>query len=107
MNRTERVEPIKPKDIMDNLSDVIHPAIITAVNEILKEQYRGNSATIKQKDIISRALTLCPEITQNEIFDKKWMDFEHIFKKAGWDVKYDGPGYRESYDAYFVFSAKK
>lgn len=105
--RIERVEPIKPKDIMDNLDDIIHPAIIKAVNYILREQYRGSAVTIKQKDITSKAMEFCPELTSKEIFEKKHMDFESIFEKAGWKVRYDKPGYNESYEPYFEFSAKK
>ena len=104
--RIERVEPIKPKDIMDNLDDIIHPAIIKAVNALLKEKYRGGTVTIKQKDIVSKAKEFCPELTSNEIFDKEHMDFEPIFIKAGWKVTYDKPGYNESYEPYFEFSAK-
>ena len=108
MNRAERVEPIKPKDIMNNLSDVIHPAVIKAVNELLKDKYRGSSTSIKQKEIVAKAISLCSEITKDEIFEKKWMDFESIFRKAGWDVHYHSPDYTEnSYDEYFTFSAKK
>jgi hypothetical protein len=107
MNRTERVEPIKPKDIMDNLEDIIHPAVIKAVNELLKEQYRGTQVTIKQKDIATKAVALDSSITEEEIYKKKWMDFEHIFYKAGWEVKYNSPDRDESYDEFFQFSAKK
>lgn len=105
--RIERVEPIKPKDIMDNLDDIIHPAVIKAVNAILKEQYRGDSVTILQKDIVKRAKEFCPELTSAEMFEKKHMDFEPLFKKAGWIVKYDSPAYCETYEPSFEFSAKK
>jgi len=107
MNRAERVEPIKPKDIINNLTDIIHPAIIKAVNELLKEKYRGSSVSIKQKEIVSKALSICSEITRNEIFEKNWMDFESVFRKAGWDVRYNSPDRDESFDEYFTFSAKK
>jgi len=108
MNRAERVEPIKPKDIMDNLSDVIHPAVIKAVNELLKEKYRGSQVSITQKAIAAKAVSICSDITKDEIFEKKWMDFETIFRKAGWDVRYHSPDYTENYyDEYFTFSAKK
>lgn len=107
MKRTERVEPIKPKDIIDNLDDIIHPAVIKAVNELLKEKYRGSEVNIKQKDIVAKILSINPEITTKEIDEKKWMDFEPIFIKAGWIVKYDKAAYNEDYDSYFTFSAKK
>ena len=107
-NRAERVEPIRPKDIIDNLNDIIHPAIIKAVNELLKEKYRGSQVSITQKDIVSKSISICPELKKDEIFEKKWMDFESIFRKAGWDVRYHSPDYTEDYyNEYFTFSAKK
>jgi hypothetical protein len=105
MSRVKRVEPIKPKDILDNLEDVIHPAVVQAVNELLKEQFRGGSCTIKQKDIESRAKKISG-VTSTEIYDKKWMDFEPIFRKAGWKVSYNSPDRDEDFDSYFSFSAK-
>lgn len=29
-----------------------------------------------------------------------------VYEKAGWKVSYDKPGYNESYDPYFKFTAK-
>lgn len=104
--RIARVEPVKPKDIIDNLDDIIHPAVIKAVNALLKERYRGGSATIKLKEVIKKAREFCPELTEKEMEEKKYYDFEPVFQKAGWKVKYDQPGYNESYDSYFEFSAK-
>ena len=34
-------------------------------------------------------------------------DFEPIYEKAGWKVSYDGPGYNESYDGYYIFKKDK
>lgn len=104
--RTERVEPIKPKDIIDNLDDIIHPAVIKAVNALLKEQYRGGTVTIKLKEVISRAKQICPDLSPQEMEDKKHLDFEPVFRKAGWKVTYDQPGWDETYDSYFEFSSK-
>lgn len=39
--------------------------------------------------------------------DMRWLNFEEAFRKNGWDVAYDGPGFNESYDAYFQFRAKR
>jgi hypothetical protein len=104
--RTERVEPIKPKDIIDNLDDIIHPAVIKAVNTLLKEQYRGGTTRITLKEISKKAKEICPELTTKEMEDKKHLDFEPVFRKAGWKVTYDQPGWDESYDSFFEFSAK-
>lgn len=106
-NMGKTVKPLKPSDIVDNLETIIPSVVIEAVNNLLKKKFRGTSATIKQQEIIDEIIRLDDSMTSRKIFDEKWMDFEEIFKKNGWAVKYDGPGYSESYDAYFVFTPKK
>jgi hypothetical protein len=103
----KEVKAIKPSDIMDNLDTIIDPAVIQAVNEILKEKFRGDSVTILQKDIVSRAIKINSKLTSDILYKNHHLDFEPIFRKAGWSVSYDKPGYNESYEASFEFKPKK
>ena len=93
---------------MDNLENIIPQSIILAVNELLTEKYRGTGeVSIKQKDIIERVLSIDDTLTKNIIFEKKYMDFEDLYRKSGWSVSYDKPSYDENYDAYFIFNKNK
>jgi hypothetical protein len=103
----KEVQAIKPSDIMDNLDTIIDPAVIQAVNEILKEKFRGDSVTILQKEIVSRAIKINPKLTSDILYKNHHLDFEPIFRKAGWSVRYDKPGYNESYEATFEFRSNK
>jgi hypothetical protein len=103
---TKEIRPISPDEIMSNLDKIIPSAIIQSVNELLKDGYRGGDVTIKQKDIVKMAVNLDNSLVGN-IDKKKCLDFESIYEKAGWNVRYDKPGYNETYDAFFVFSPKK
>jgi hypothetical protein len=40
------------------------------------------------------------------MFNKHWFDIEDIYRKAGWAVEFDKPGYNESYESFFVFKKK-
>lgn len=100
------IKPISPKEIMENLDEIIPNAVIQAVNELLKEKYRGSEVTIKQKDIVSRAVSIDNKLA-GKIIENKYLDFESLYEKSGWKVSYDKPGYNESYDAFFKFSPKK
>lgn len=100
------IKPISPKEIMENLDEIIPDAVIQAVNELLKEKYRGSEVTIKQKDIVSRAVSIDNKLA-GKIIENKYLDFESLYEKSGWKVSYDKPGYNESYDAFFKFSPKK
>lgn len=104
---SEEIKPISPNEIMDNLTTIIPSVVIEAVNNLLKLKYRGDDVSIKQKDIIEEIQRLDETMTNNVIFKNKYMDFESIYRKNGWNVVYDKPGYSENYDAYFKFSKKK
>lgn len=36
-----------------------------------------------------------------------WLNFEGAYRRAGWKVEFDKPGYNESYPATFKFTAYK
>jgi hypothetical protein len=108
MSDIKKIKPITPDEIMGELENIIPQSIILAVNELLTEKYRGTGdVSIKQKDIIERAILIDETLTSNIIFEKKYMDFEELYKKSGWSVSYDKPAYNENYDAYFIFNKKK
>jgi hypothetical protein len=100
------LKPISPSDIIENLDKIIPPVVIQAVNNLLKKEFRGSSATILQDDIVSEIMRLDGSYTRDMIFDNKILDFEEIYRKNGWSVEYDKPGYCESYTAKFIFKKK-
>ena len=97
------IKPIRPDEIMANLEKILPTVVITAVNNLLTKNFRGGSITIRQKDIAAEIMRIDESIIENEIYENKWMDFEEVYRKYGWSVSYDKPGYNESYDATFEF----
>lgn len=93
------VKPISPQEIKKTIPDFV----IEAVNELIAEKVNDkNYATVLQKHIVDRVKS-----KTDQDFDYAWLDFENIFRDAGWNVNYDKPAYCESYDAYFEFSPKR
>lgn len=101
---TKKVLPIKPKDIAGAKAKSFPPEVIETFNELIAKNYSGGSARILQKDVVSALVK--KGFKSAEIFDNHWLDVEDIFRKSGWEVSYDRPGYCESYDASFEFTAK-
>ncbi len=104
-------EPITPKQARERHSVTIPNEVITAINDLLVEN-ASESCTrivITQDEIISRATFLMAEhdktVSRNDFFDRRWLDFEPIFRKAGWKVEYTRPGYNESFTAYWTFES--
>ena len=103
----DKTKPLSPADINNSMETIIPGVIIEAVNNLLKKEFRGRSVCLLQKDILNEILRLNNTLSKDEIFEKKWMDFESIFEKVGWKVEYDKPGYNESYESSFKFTPKK
>ena len=73
--------------------------LLKAVIAILREKYVGKKLTVKLKEIKAKAGI---GSTTNDDWEK--MEFE--LRKVGWFVSYDGPGWDESYDAFYEIGAK-
>lgn len=102
------IKPITPDEIINNLEKIIPSVVIQAVNNLLKEKYRGlGSTTIKQDEIVREIQKLGSDLTKSEIYDKKYLDFEKLYSSYGWDVTYDSPARDENFDAYFTFKKIK
>lgn len=103
------MKPITPQEALDNVEKAFPEFVFEAVNNCINQNYFGKSSfTIKQDEIMKEILKLAPEgTTRQEVFDKHWMDFENAYRKVGWVVEYDKPGYNETYDAFFTFKVKK
>lgn len=107
MSTDKIVAPIKPQEILDNLGNIIPSFVFEAVNNLLKQKFRGKPVKITQDEILDEIDLLQDRYSREDIFDNKWMDFEKVYVDNGWCIKYDKPSYRENYDSYFEFSVKK
>lgn len=94
---------LSPKDLKEaaERGDHIPDGVIKAVNQLLKENASSTYIVLKQCDVV-KAIKECMGVTTVPV---KWLDFEPVFRKAGWKVEYDKPGYNESYEATFAFRA--
>lgn len=104
------VRPITPDEALEKFADQIPDFVIEAVNELLAKKCRSKTSEIKllQKEVVDNIMQkgAIPEEEKNSVFDKGYLDFETLYREAGWDVSYDKPGYNESYEAFFVFKRK-
>jgi hypothetical protein len=99
------VKPITPKEVSSKREASIPDAVLEVFNDLIVKYWSGSSATINQ-DEAAKLIAKKLKCSTEKLYDNHWMDVEPIYKKAGWSVKYDKPGYNESYEAYFVFSKK-
>ena|SRR3989344_552940 len=99
-----KVRPITPGEIAKTKRVSIPDEVFEAFNELIVEHFSGNSATIRQADVV--ALIEKKGLDCKDIFKKGWLNVEGVYGKAGWSVTYDKPGYNEIYPATFTFTRK-
>ena len=101
----DKIRPIRPSEVAKKKEIIFPDAVFTAFNELIAQQFYNGSATIKQDDIVE--LMVKKGLYRAEIYKRGWLNIEDTYRKAGWKVEYDKPGYNESYPATFTFSARK
>ena len=95
--------PISPHEALELKQANIPDVVINTVNRLIAENIRYGYATLYQKDIVKELVA--SGLNRREIFDKHWLDFEDMYREAGWEVTYDSPGFNETYDETFKFEA--
>lgn len=96
-------KPITPEQAIESKS--FPDKVVETWNALIVESLSNGQATIKQEDIV-RQLTSVMEVNRQVVFDKGWLNVEDFYRRAGWLVKYDKPGYNESYRAFFEFTSR-
>lgn len=110
--------PIKPKDITKAKLQTIPEEVFEAFNELIVKNFSDGESTVKQGEIINLMIEKLMRIDsndlpdhakhlKNQIFDNHWLDIEDDYRKVGWVVSYDRPGYCESYEPSWTFTKKK
>lgn len=98
------MKPISKADVEHALDDREFPDfVIQAFNECIMEARIKNSKNVMQDDVVKRIEKL-GNVSRNSIFENHWLDVERHYRKAGWTVYHDQPGFNESYKAYYTFS---
>lgn len=105
------VEPIKPKEAQELRLIMVPNQVIEAFNELITENLSGGYASFKTKEVVDRIVAKLgwsnTTATRDEVYEKGWLsDIPRLYRKQGWKVVHDRPGYNESYDAHFDFTEK-
>lgn len=101
------VKAITPQEVLASPEKAIPYFVIEAINNLIQASFRNGSATIMQDDAVQAILENVPGfmgMTRQEIFEAGYLDFEEVYRKQGWIVIHDRPGFNESYKPYYRFT---
>jgi hypothetical protein len=106
------VLPIRPNEVRGKKQGVLPDAVLESFNELIVKKYDPNckSAIVQQSDVV--ALMEQKGLSPQDIFDNGWLNIEDTYRFVGWVVKYevvkyDKPGFNETYRATFTFQESK
>jgi len=101
-----QIKPVSPSDVkaLYESGKTIPDEVVVIFNQLIVKKFRGQLAKILVKDVVPLVLEAMPGVTEDQIFENKWLDVEPLFRTYGWKVEFDSPGYCESYDPFYVFS---
>lgn len=92
------VKPITPEEVVSKKEEILPDFVFESFNYLIAQNWKGGSSSFKQDDVVN----LIREKMSGD-FDIRWLDVEPVYRRAGWKVEYDKPGYCESYSATFTF----
>lgn len=98
------VKPLSPDELYREAIKHIPDGVVEAVNELLVTASYGPQIIIGQDALVNKLEER--GFVRNEIFSKGYLNFEDLYREAGWDVFYDRPGFNEFYAPFWRFSRK-
>lgn len=100
-----KIKPIKPGEVVKKKKQDIPDAVFEAFNELIAENYNGQTATVYTKDVVKRMVA--KGLKRSEIFKKDWLEVEDVYDKAGWETDYDSPARDENFEPHFTFTDRR
>ena len=102
-----RVKPISPAEVL-GVHDV-PDEVRTVVNKLLVERYDGHNARLFRYEVVRQALAMMTKggaiVSRSDFFERRWLEFEQLYKEQGWNVVYDKPDKRgDEYEPCWTFT---
>ena len=103
---TVKGRPMKPSEVVPLKATMLPPEVCDVINEMIAKHWDGDSAMVFQTDL-ANAMVAALGIPKAEVYARKYLDFEPVYREAGWIVSYDRPGYCETYDPSWTFKRRR
>jgi len=98
-------EPIKPGEVS---RAPIPDNVIEVFNELIQKHWDGEKAQFSLNEAVEAVVKRFrgdgnQGVSVKVLLKNGWLDVEPVYRKVGWIVEYDKPGYNEDYPATFTF----
>lgn len=96
--------PITPAEVTARVTSLIPAEVFECFNDLILRGWSGSSAVVLQNEAVE-LITERLAVTRDEVFSKHYLDVESAYRSQGWVVEYDKPGFNETYQARYTFTA--
>ena len=97
-------KPITPTEAAASVLP-LPDAVFAVFNGLIVKNLRGGRAVVRS-DAALAEVCVSMGLTSREVLERGYLDVKNAYEAAGWKVVYDQPGFNESYQATFTFTAK-
>jgi hypothetical protein len=95
--------PITPGEVLGLKEKLLPGFVMRTWNRLIAQNMQGKTSFITQAEMVKALENFC---SRKVIFELGYLEVDEIYKKAGWKVKYDRPGFNETYEPFWEFTAK-
>jgi len=88
--------PIKPSEV----NSVAPEVVFECFNFLIQQNYSDGESIVKIGEV--RKLMKEKGLSADDI--EKNLNIESAYRKAGWKVEYDKPGFNETYEGFYTFT---
>lgn len=98
--------PITPAEAFKKREELIPEFVYTAINNLITKEYKHKNVSfdLYKRKIINEIIAI-GNVTEEEIYENGWLDFESVYSKYGWQVIYEAPDWGEVIHRFYRFKA--
>jgi hypothetical protein len=99
------VAPISPNEVEQMPEKAFPDFVLEAFNDVIQRNYRNGRAHFAFDEVVKEIVKRSPKrLTKDQVYAKNYLDVEQVYRKQGWRVESDSPGFNESGTSTFTFS---
>lgn len=99
--RTPEQMPLSPDEAVETVRLSIPGDVYAVFNDQININLENGKAVVYQRDVVEELEDM--GYSREEIYGNRWLDVEESYRKVGWHVIYEKPGYCETGPSLFTF----
>lgn len=96
--------PMHPDDAAKRKADLIPQEVFDTYDALIAQDISHGSATVYLSDLVDALIARGLAASFDDAQKKGYLDVEDVYRRNGWGVRFEKPGYNEGGRQHFVFT---